>query len=294
MTTVDRKMLLCLIFPSLLASLTASPSSAQLRDASAEDAIEAANERFMEAFGEGDAEAIATLYTDDAVLLAPHLEPLEGREAVADYMRGAIEQGLTELDLETTEVMQHDDMAVEVGEYALFAGDRRADQGKYLVVWKRDEDTWMLHRDMMNTSIPQQRVTAEETEAPPEMLEIAGASASSAWAPRFSENNVYDGSERNHWRAKKGDSRGAWVELLLREPKTATGMRVYTRGNAHPRQLTLEFSDGSRQSVELRGLQGWEAVEFDPVTTNSVRIVFERLVRGEQWFQLDEVELMGY
>lgn len=301
MTIIARRLLSCLTFALLFASLTASPSSAQLSNASTEDAIEAANERFMEAFGEGDAEAIAALYTNDAVLLAPHHEPLKGREAVADYMRGAIEQGLTELDLETTEVMQHGDMAVEVGEYALFAGDRRADQGKYLVVWKHDEDTWMLHRDMMNTSTPQQQPAAQETVATPERLEIAGATASSAWSGGYAATRAFDGSNSSYWSSKRGDAEGAWIELLLREPRTITGIRIFTpnrTSGAPAKTITLEFSDGSRQMVELRGLLEWEDIELEPVTSESVRVIVEDQFAGRGgnggWVSFYEMDLIGY
>lgn len=110
----------------------------------------------MSAFAEGDPEGVAALYTDDAVLLAPQRAMLEGRGAVEAFMRGAMEQGVTEIDLESVEVVGLGDTAYEMGEYELFAGDRRVDRGKYLVVWRKESDGWKLHRDMMNTSVPQQ------------------------------------------------------------------------------------------------------------------------------------------
>ena len=289
----------CLALPLLLASLITVPSKAQSGDASAEQAIEAANEQFMEAFGQADAEAIVALYTNDAVLLAPHRDPLEGPEAVAGYLRGVIEQGLTEIDLETTQVTQHGDLAIEMGEYALFAGDRRTDQGKYLVVWKREGSTRRLHRDMMNTSMP--LLNARPPEAGSEKLEISGTAASSTWSSGYAANNASDGSKSSYWSSERGDAEGAWIELLLREPKTITSMRLFTsdRASGAPlKKITLAFSNGSRQTVELRGLLGWEDVEFEAVTAESVRIIvddqFANRSGKRDWVNIHEVMLMGY
>ncbi|MCH9646626.1 MAG: SgcJ/EcaC family oxidoreductase [Deltaproteobacteria bacterium] len=141
----------------LLMGFAALPSTAQSPEANIRESIEAVNMTFMKAFGMGDAEGVAALYTADSVLLAPHFDSFEGRGAVTAYMRGAIEQGLTEIELKTVEVEGEGDTAYEVGKYTLFAGNQRVDRGKYLVVWKRDQGVWRLHRDVMNTSIPSEK-----------------------------------------------------------------------------------------------------------------------------------------
>ncbi len=61
-----------------------------MKSANAEDKpvraeIEAVNEKFIAALNGGDAAGIAALYTEDAMLLPPNSEMLEGREAAQAF-----------------------------------------------------------------------------------------------------------------------------------------------------------------------------------------------------------------
>ena len=58
--------------------------------------------------------------------------------------------------LEIVEVEGMGGTAYEVGKYTLYAeGDQMLDTGKYVVIWKKQEDgQWKLHRDIWNTSMP--------------------------------------------------------------------------------------------------------------------------------------------
>ena len=66
-----------------------------------------------------------------------------------------MDMGITGACLEPKEVEGYGDLAYEIGDYTL-AGEGNAvlDQGKYLVIWKREEGRWKLHRDIWNTSLP--------------------------------------------------------------------------------------------------------------------------------------------
>ena len=117
--------------------------------------IEAANHRFMEAFGRGDAASVAQLYTSGAQLLPAHSDVVAGTSAIQSFWQGVMDMGIHEVILETREVEPHDDTAYEVGRYTLeVAGGQLADTGKYLVIWKRDGGSWKLHRDIWTTSQP--------------------------------------------------------------------------------------------------------------------------------------------
>ncbi|HEU4564687.1 MAG TPA: SgcJ/EcaC family oxidoreductase [Gemmatimonadaceae bacterium] len=123
--------------------------------ATAREKIEAGNARFMEAFGRRDAAAVAECYSRDAMLLPPQSEPVAGRDAIAAFWRGAMELGIAGVRLETREVTETGGDAYEVGRYVLHAADGgELDHGKYLVVWRREDDAWKLHRDIWNTSRP--------------------------------------------------------------------------------------------------------------------------------------------
>jgi len=122
-------------------------------DVAARDGILETNQRFITSFAAQDAAALVALYTDDAQLLPPHSDVIEGADNITAFWQGAFETGLAGAGLETLEVDNEGDTAIEVGHYTLTARDGAvADEGKYVVVWKRIEDRWYIHRDIWNTS----------------------------------------------------------------------------------------------------------------------------------------------
>jgi ketosteroid isomerase-like protein len=66
-----------------------------------------------------------------------------------------IDAGATGLTLTAVEVEAHGDTAHEVGTWVLKAKDGTAvDNGKYIVIWKKEGGQWRLHRDIWNSSTP--------------------------------------------------------------------------------------------------------------------------------------------
>jgi len=52
-------------------------------------------------------------------------------------------------------VEQHGDTAIEVSKAELYAeGDKKIDDAKYIVIWKKENGEWKLHRDIFNSSRP--------------------------------------------------------------------------------------------------------------------------------------------
>jgi len=121
------------------------------------DAIAAANENLGAAFSRGDAAGAAVLYTDNGQLLPPNSDFVTGRRAIQTFWQGAMDMGIKGATLEIVEVEGHGDTAIEVGKYTLQGeGGQALDKGKYIVVWKREEGQWRLHRDIFNSSQPAQ------------------------------------------------------------------------------------------------------------------------------------------
>ena len=117
-------------------------------------AIESANKEFMQAFAKGDSAAIAALYSEKGQLLQPNGEAISGRPGIQSYWKGAIASGLKELKLETMEVEGMGDTAAEVGKYsAVNAQGQAVDNGKYIVLWKRENGKWKLYRDIWNSNL---------------------------------------------------------------------------------------------------------------------------------------------
>ena len=116
-------------------------------------AITSANESFMETYGRGDAAGMAQLYTTDGQLLPGGSDVVTGHEGIEAFWGGVMEMGIATARLETVELEDHGDTAIEVGRYTLGKADGEvADEGKYIVIWKNQAGTWKLHRDIWNTN----------------------------------------------------------------------------------------------------------------------------------------------
>jgi uncharacterized protein (TIGR02246 family) len=118
-----------------------------------QDTISAANDQFMQAFRQGDAAGLASLYTQDAQLLPPGGEVAHGWSDIRAFWQAAMDNGIAAARLEIMEVEDHGDTAVEVSRYTLLGtGEQVLDQGKYIVIWKQERGHWKLHRDIFNSS----------------------------------------------------------------------------------------------------------------------------------------------
>ena len=122
------------------------------------EAIASAIQTFGDAFGRGDAAAIAAWYTADATLLPPDSPMLKGRDAIRDFWQGVMNSGVGEARLETLEVESRGDLAYEVGRFEMVVqprgGGRAEVTGKYVVVWKQEGDGWRMHVDIWNGDRP--------------------------------------------------------------------------------------------------------------------------------------------
>lgn len=130
-------------------------SAAEGQTDNPQKAIEQANAEFGRTFAQGDASAIAGLYTEKARLLPPNADVIEGRSAIEAFWKGVMDAGVKDIELKSVEVEAFGDTIVEQGTATLYGKDKAVlDRGKYIVVWKRVDKKWKLHRDCWNTSEP--------------------------------------------------------------------------------------------------------------------------------------------
>lgn len=116
--------------------------------------IAASNREFIAAVRQGDAIALADLYTPDGQLLPPASPIVSGRQAIQEHWRESLEGGMADLELRSLEVHGKGALAYEVGKYSVMAeGGEIMDRGKFLVIWKRANGDWKLHRDIWNSDM---------------------------------------------------------------------------------------------------------------------------------------------
>jgi uncharacterized protein (TIGR02246 family) len=112
-------------------------------------------QQFAAAFKARDAAALADFYSADALVLPPNAELVRGRDGARGLWEHVFTLGVSEVRLDILEVDEHGDLAIEVGRATLFAeGGAVVDEGKYVVVWRKDTGAWKMHRDIWNSSRP--------------------------------------------------------------------------------------------------------------------------------------------
>ena len=105
--------------------------------------IEAMEAGYMEAFNRRDAAACAAFYTENAFYTACGMDPIRGREAIAEMHRAVFESGMTILAMTST------DMAVDGG-LAFAVETIETDQGQstaLLVYQSQDDGTWRIRAE---------------------------------------------------------------------------------------------------------------------------------------------------
>jgi len=112
-------------------------------------AVEAGNRAFVAAFLAGDARAVAELNTENARVVAPGSPVASGRSEIEAFWRGGHREW-REGRGATGHVESAGDRAVEDGTVRLVTVDGAVTEDRYVVVRKRVDGRWKLHRDIWN------------------------------------------------------------------------------------------------------------------------------------------------
>lgn len=116
--------------------------------------VKDASQRFTAALGRGDATAAGALLADDAVILPPGREAIQGK-AQAQTFLGNMTRRVQDLRYTPDDVHPiSDGVAREVGTFSLKTLGQNGQEvkGKYLFVWVRAGGEWRLSTDMWNRS----------------------------------------------------------------------------------------------------------------------------------------------
>ena len=134
------------------------PAASETESGKVRAIIEAQNARYMAAFKEKDAAAIAALHSEDVTVMAPGRQVVRGRKATEQLLVEDFQAGADKIHFKTLEVSVNGDTAYEVGLYSVTVHSESketiADGGHYVVIWKCQPDgNWLMHTDIWNNGL---------------------------------------------------------------------------------------------------------------------------------------------
>ena len=110
----------------------------------AKESIAAHRQSFVDALRKGDARAAASVYTENAHLLAPSSDAVFGRDDIRAYWQAGIDAGVAEISLNASGSEQNDGIAYETGRYVIRVdgadASRAVERGHYVQVYQRQAD----------------------------------------------------------------------------------------------------------------------------------------------------------
>jgi uncharacterized protein (TIGR02246 family) len=133
-----------------------------LRDAERDElALRSTADRMVQAEIAGDADAFAALLADDAVLMPPVVDAIEGKAACLEMIRSVMRANAADIDRRslvytTLELTITGPVAVDRGTYRhdfviKETAEPRTERGQYLRVFRRGADgQWLVHRVIWN------------------------------------------------------------------------------------------------------------------------------------------------
>jgi len=149
-----------LLHPSSVAnaSRTRAPTL-HSKAASVQKAIEQREAAFLRAFEAKDADALADLYDENAILIPPDRDPIRGKVAIRRFYREftAKPERLEDEEFTPLALDLCGDFAIDVSAFTghMQAADKPREEfhGKNLVVWRRQPDgSWKYYRDMWDVT----------------------------------------------------------------------------------------------------------------------------------------------
>lgn len=117
--------------------------------------IEAANVEISTFMTNGDSVGIASAYSKDGSLMTSNMPAIKGKDNLIKIWGGFIKSGIGSIDLTTIEVWGDENFITEEGMFEIKTKEGvSVDKGKYLVLWKKEDGKWKLHRDISNSDLP--------------------------------------------------------------------------------------------------------------------------------------------
>ncbi len=123
-------------------------------------ALDVVRDRHVAALNAGDAEAWAAQFTEDGVQMPPNAPGNIGKQNIALWSKGFLDQFHARFALAVDEVRVFGEWAFERGTYTINltpkgGGAPMQDIGKYVTIYQRKiGDNWRMARDIWNSNNP--------------------------------------------------------------------------------------------------------------------------------------------
>ena len=147
-----------LFFCFLIASFLISCQSESKKEFNLEVAkkeIEAANSEISKYMQNGDSVSMALAYSSDGSAMFANMPSIKGKDNLTAAWGGLIRAGMSNIELTTVEVWGDDHYLTEEGLFVIKTKEGvQIEKGKYLVLWKKEDGKWKLHRDMSSSDLP--------------------------------------------------------------------------------------------------------------------------------------------
>ena len=109
-----------------------------------------------------DADKLAAHYSDDAVLMAPGMDPMKGRDAIKSGLSGMVSDKALSLSFKASkvDVAKSGDLAYTQGDYQMTMTDPKThkpmtDHGTYVTAYRKQSDgSWKAVSDIATSGAP--------------------------------------------------------------------------------------------------------------------------------------------
>jgi ketosteroid isomerase-like protein len=170
------------VFVCVAALASGCAKAAPQQDAAAiRESISALNEEFLGCFADaGEAECIASFFSEEGIQLLSNATSLPGPEAIRRYWQQALGWGQWEITFNTQLIEPSVPLAIERGRYTIkftagpLAPPNRPtteDRGTYLIHWRADPNgTWRIAAQAFISEVPARVVAGpiQQTPRPPQ------------------------------------------------------------------------------------------------------------------------------
>ena len=149
---MKKLLFLATISASLFACQTNTKTTFDLSNAKKE--IQAADRDIISFILKGDSVGAANAYSQEGKLMVGNMPSITGKDKIGSFWVG-FSKIAGDLTLTTLEVWGDENFITEEGVFEVKAKDgQQLDKGKYLVLWKKEDGKWKIHRDLSNSDLP--------------------------------------------------------------------------------------------------------------------------------------------